>query len=234
MQRTLIFDLPVRIFHWLLVGGFAAAALIAFLTDDDGALFPYHGIIGLVLGLMVVLRVLWGFIGTRYARFSSFLYGPRALIEYMFGALAGRGKKFIGHNPATAYAAFAMFGLLLGLSLTGIMMARGSEGLKDIHELMAWSMLVLIAAHVLGVVLHTLRHRENITRTMIDGHVMTDASHGIRSARPIAAAVLVGLIGLWAIVLLRSYDSDSRAVNVPLLGSLQIGEQEHDNHDDDD
>lgn len=227
MQRTLIWDLPVRIFHWLLAGGFIAVALIAFLTEDEGALFPYHGIIGLVLAFMVVLRIIWGFIGTRHARFSSFLFGPRAVAQYLWGTVTGRGKRYVGHNPGAAYAVLAMLALILGLAVTGVMMGRGNESVEDIHELMAWSMLVVVGAHLLGVLLHTLRHRENITRTIINGYAMADPSQGIRSARPFAAAVLIGLTGLWTAGLLRGYSADSRAADVPLLGSLQLGDVDH-------
>lgn len=228
MQRTLVWDLPVRVFHGLLAGGFTAAALIAFLTDDEGASFPYHGIIGLVLAFMVVLRIVWGFIGTRHARFSALLFRPQALIQYMWGVVTGRGKRFVGHNPGAAYAILAMLALVLGLALTGVMIGRGNESVKDIHELMAWSMLVVVGAHLLGVLLHTLRHRENITRTIIDGYASADPSQGIRSARPFAALVLVALTGLWTIGLLRSYSAASRSADVPLLGSLQLGELETD------
>ena len=79
MRRTLVWDIPTRLFHWLFAGGFIAAAVIALGQSDDSPLFPYHGIIGLALGLMLVLRVLWGIVGTRHARFGSFAFGPRAV-----------------------------------------------------------------------------------------------------------------------------------------------------------
>ena len=228
MQRILVWDLPVRVFHGLFAAGFTGAALIAFLTEDEGALFPYHAIIGLVLGLLVALRVIWGFVGSRHARFGSFLFGPRALAGYLWGVMSGRAERVVGHNPGAAYAIFAMLGLVLGLAVTGVMMGRGNEGVKDIHELMAWSMLVVVGGHLLGVLLHTLRHRENITRTIIDGHTMGEPSEAIRSARPFAAVVLVGLTALWTFGLLRSYSADSGAADIPLLGVLQLGEVERD------
>jgi cytochrome b len=227
MPRTLVWDLPVRVFHWLLAGGFTAAALIAFLTDDEGALFPYHAMIGLTLAFLVVLRIVWGFVGTRHARFSSFLFGPRAVVEYLWGAVSGRGKRFAGHNPGAAYAILAMLGLVLGLAVTGVMMGRGNKSVKEVHELMAWSMLVVVGVHIVGVLLYTLRYHENITRAMIDGYAPADPSQGIRSARPLAAAVLIALTGLWATGLCRSYNAGSRAASFPLLGSLQLGESEH-------
>jgi cytochrome b len=227
MQRTLVWDLPVRVFHWLLAGGFAGAALLAFVPDDEGALFPYHGLIGLVLALMVGLRIVWGFVGTRYARFRSFPVSPRAAAGYAWGVLSGRGERFTGHNPGAAYAILAMLGLVLGLAVTGVMMGRGNDGVKEIHEIMAWSMMAIVGAHLLGVVMHTIRHRENITRAIIGGYARVDPSQGIPSARPLAAAAFVGLTGLWTVGLFRGYSPDSRMVDVPLLGSLRLGESGH-------
>ena len=79
MRRTLVWDIPTRLFHWLFAGGFIAAAVIALGQGDDSPLFPYHGMIGLALGLLLVLRVVWGFVGSRHARFGSFAFGPRAV-----------------------------------------------------------------------------------------------------------------------------------------------------------
>ena len=89
MNRVLIWDLPTRVFHWLLSGGFIAAAVIALALGEHSPLFPYHAIIGLTIALMVCLRVIWGIAGTRYARFGTFIFGPAAVIEYMKGTLVG-------------------------------------------------------------------------------------------------------------------------------------------------
>ena len=74
MPRVLIWDLPTRIFHWLLTIGFFAAAAISLAADDDSSLFSAHMILGIVLGVMVMLRIVWGFVGTQHARFTSFLF----------------------------------------------------------------------------------------------------------------------------------------------------------------
>lgn len=115
-SRALVWDLPVRVFHWLFAGGFIAAATIALLLGDDSPLFPYHAIIGLVLVFLVLLRVIWGFIGSRYARFSAQPYNPRALATYVGSALIGRAKRYVGANPGSAYAALAMMLLVIGLA----------------------------------------------------------------------------------------------------------------------
>jgi cytochrome b len=119
MTRVLIWDLPTRLFHWLLSGGFTAAAAISLILGEDSPLFPYHAIIGLTIALMVCLRVIWGIIGTRYARFGTFIFGPGAVVEYMKGTLLGGGKRYIGHNPGSAIAIFALLALALGDALGG-------------------------------------------------------------------------------------------------------------------
>ncbi|MFG0282790.1 MAG: cytochrome b/b6 domain-containing protein [Phycisphaerales bacterium JB039] len=246
MARVLIWDLPTRLFHWLFAGGFLAAALIALALDEDGPLFPFHAIIGLTLAIMIVLRVVWGLAGSRYARFGSFLFGPRSVAEYVIGVVTGAGRRHIGHNPGSAYAILAMLAMTLALAVTGIMMAQGAEDLKEVHEVLAWAMLAVIGAHVLGVVVYTIRRRENITASMIHGRKTAEEAAGIRSTHPVAAAAFLLLSGAWAAALLANYDAASQSTVVPLLGTLQIGEAEHDvegsrrrgheerDHDDDD
>ncbi|MBX3360978.1 MAG: cytochrome b/b6 domain-containing protein [Phycisphaeraceae bacterium] len=227
MMQALVWDLPTRLFHWLLAAGFASAAFIALVVGDDGPLFPYHAIIGLTLALMVALRLVWGVIGSKHARFGSFLFGPAAVAEYLKGIVTGRGKRHIGHNPASAYAIFAMLALIAAMAVTGVMLGRGQESVKDLHEFCAYAMLAVVGVHVLGVLLHTARHRENITAGMLHGRKAVEAGQGIASARPVAAAIFLVLIGAWGFTLIRNYDPATQATSLPLLGmSLQLGEAE--------
>lgn len=229
MNRTLVWDLPVRLFHWLFAAGFVAAAGISLILGEHSPLFPYHAIIGLVLGAMVALRIEWGIAGPRWARFGSFVFGPGEIARYTIGAMVGGGggKRYIGHNPGSAVAIFAMLALTLGLTVTGIMMARGNEGSKELHELMAYAMCAVVGVHILGVVLHTVRHRENLTLSMIRGTKDVDAAEGIGSSRPVAGVVFLALVGALAAGLLRNYDAGTQSTTVPLIGAaLQIGEAE--------
>ncbi|MCG3124314.1 MAG: hypothetical protein GIKADHBN_02772 [Phycisphaerales bacterium] len=239
MRRTLVWDLPTRLFHWLFAGGFIAAAVIALGLGDDSPLFPYHGIIGLALGLMLVLRVVWGIVGSRHARFRSFAYGPGAVAGYLKGVMTGRGTQYAGHNPGSAYAIFAMLAIMLGLAVTGVMLGRGNESVKDVHEVLVWAMITVAGVHVLGVILHTLRHRENLTAGMVRGRKSVPESEGIRSSRPLAAAVFLLVMGAWTAALVNAYDPATRSTTAPVLGvSLQLGDahdggdRQHRDHDD--
>jgi cytochrome b len=228
MNRTLIWDLPTRLFHWLLSSGFTAAAIISLALGEESPLFPYHAIIGLTIALMVVLRVIWGIVGTRYARFGSFIFGPGAVIEYMKGTLVGGGKRHIGHNPGSALAIFALLALVLALAVTGFMMGQGNEGVKEIHEILAWAAVGVVVVHVLGVALHTIRHRENITASMIHGKKNAEPSDSIKSAKPIVAVVFLVIAGAWAAGLVRNYDPATQTTTLPLFGTLlQLGENEN-------
>lgn len=244
MNPVLIWDLPTRLFHWLLSAGFIAAAVIALAMGEHSPLFPYHAIIGLTIALMVVLRVVWGIVGTRYARFGSFVFGPGAVIEYMKGVLIGGGKRHLGHNPGSAVAIFALLALVLALAVTGFMLGQGNEAIKEVHEILAWTSVGVVVVHVLGVAFHTIRHRENITASMIHGKKRADASDAINSAKPIAAVLFLIIAGGWAVGLLRSYNPATQTTTLPLLGtSLALGENEggeggggekRQRHDDDD
>lgn len=227
MNRVLIWDLPTRLFHWLLSGGFIAAAVISLAFGDDSPLFPYHAIIGLTIALMVCLRVIWGVAGTRYARFGTFVFGPGAVIEYMKGTLVGGGKHYIGHNPGSALAIFTLLALVLAMAVTGIMMGQGSESVKELHEILAWVMVGVVVVHVLGVAFHTIRHRENITASMIHGRKHAEPSAAIASAKPIIAALFLVIAGAWAVALVRNYNPATQTTTLPLVGTvLHLGESE--------
>lgn len=244
MNPVVIWDLPTRLFHWLLSAGFIAAAVIALAMGEHSPLFPYHAIIGLTIAFLVALRIVWGIVGTRYARFGSFIFGPRAVVEYMKGAMIGGGKRHIGHNPGSAVAIFALLGLVLALAVTGFMMGQGNEGIKEVHEILAWTTVGVVVVHVLGVAFHTIRHRENITASMIHGRKRAEPSDGIASAKPIVAVLFLAIAGGWAFGLVRNYNPATQTTTLPLLGtSLQLGENEGGegggkeqgkDHDDDD
>lgn len=227
MTPTLVWDLPTRLIHWLLAAGFVAAAWISLGLGEHSPLFPYHAVIGLTLAVVVAFRLVWGLIGTRHARFGSFVYGPGAVLAYLKGAVLGGGKRYIGHNPGSAYAIFAMLALLVALAVTGIMLGRGNESAKEVHELCTYALLGVAGVHVVGVILHSARHRENITAGMVNGRKRADVADGIASARPLAAAVLLVVTGAWAYGLIRNADASMQTTKLPLLGTtLRLGEDE--------
>lgn len=233
MKSVLIWDLPTRLFHWLLSSGFIVAAVISLLLGDDSPLFPYHAIIGLIIALMVCLRVIWGVVGTRYARFSTFVFGPGAAIEYMKGTIVGGGKRYVGHNSGSAMAIFALLALVLAMAITGVMLGQGNESVKDIHEILAWVAVGVAVVHVLGVAVHTLRHRENIVASMIHGKKDAEPSDAIPSSKPVVAVIFLVIAGAWTVGLIRNYNPSTKTTTLPLIGTvLQLGENENENDKD--
>ncbi len=234
MNRVRIWDLPVRLFHWLLGAVFLGALGIAALAGDEAPLFGIHAILGLLAVFLVLLRIVWGFAGTRWARFRSFDFRPSSLARYLRESLGrGEGTRHTGHNPATSWFVLATIAIILGLGLTGIMMGRGSETAEEAHEILAWTMLALAAAHVGGVLWHRVRRGENLAAGMVTGLKQAPAASAIPSIRPWSAAALIVVTAAWAAVLAAGWDGATRRLTLPLLGGpLQIGEAEGERGED--
>lgn len=224
--RILVWDLPTRAFHWLLAASVLGAFAIAVLVDDEGAMFPLHMLLGAVGAFLVVLRLFWGLVGSRYARFGSFAFGPRAVIEYAKGIFTGKGERHVGHNPGSSVAIFAILALTAGVAITGALMSSLGDVAKELHEVLAYSLIGVTGAHVIGVVVHTLRRRENITLAMLDGRKEGETAQAIPSAHPLVAAALLGLTALWSVALVRGYDAASRSVVLPGGSRLALSEPE--------
>jgi cytochrome b len=188
-----VWDPLIRVFHWSLVAAFAVAWLSAEELDT------VHEIAGYVVAGLVAFRLIWGLVGSRYARFSQFLKGPRAVMSYLGDMARGKERRYLGHNPAGAAMILALLVTLSGTALTGWLMAEpdrlallpdmpqivapvfadgddrgeygqgGQELVEEVHEVFANLMLLLVALHVGGVVLASFRHHENLARAMVMG-----------------------------------------------------------------
>jgi cytochrome b len=213
--------LPTRVLHWLLAGSFVGAFGAAVLLPKTHPAFPIHMLLGVTAALVVVLRILWGFVGTRYARFRSFPLGPRALVRHLKTFTTGRDDGHVGHDPFASWAALAMLASVLGVAVTGAMCVA-VPSMRRVHHLFAYGAVALIAVHVVGVVLSTLRRRENLALGMLDGKKMVTAGQGLPSTRPIAALFFVALIAAAVFELVGTYDAANRAVRLPLIGQVRL------------
>jgi cytochrome b len=235
MKRHLVYDLPTRLFHWLFSGLFLTAFIITKTIDDDSPLFSYHMLAGIALGFVVLLRIIWGFLGTKHARFSGFALNPLDLVGYFKGILSGDKRRWAGHNPASSWAGIVMMVMALGLGITGYLMTSGpnKETFEDVHELLANGFIVVVILHVAGIALHTIRHQEMIGMSMLDGK-KTDISidQTITSSRTGFGILFLGLVVAFSLHLFKNYDSQTQSLQ--LFGTtLQLGENE-DNEDGDD
>ena len=174
-----VWDLPLRIFHWLLVIGF----FIAYLTEDE--LLTIHVWAGYLVFALLLFRLVWGFIGNGYARFSSFLCSPVKSAVYVKELVALKAKRYIGHNPAGAAMIVLLLISLLMTSITGFAVYGADQGAgplanivgashekiwKEVHEFFANFSLLLVFVHIVGVVAESVIHRENLAKAMWHGY----------------------------------------------------------------
>lgn len=181
-QPIKVWDPLLRIFHWSLVSLF----LFAFITEDD--FLDLHVIAGYLIIGLIVFRLIWGVIGPRHARFSNFVKSPSQVKSYLKDVLLFRAKRYLGHNPAGGAMVIALlvsitmtvfFGMLTygAMEFSGPLagMVSGvsdtlAEGFEEVHEFFANFTLFLVGLHVIGVVVASLQHRENLVQSMIDGY----------------------------------------------------------------
>jgi cytochrome b len=216
--QTKVWDPFVRVSHWVVALGY----FIAYIVEDDW--LTLHVWAGYVVGGLVVLRIAWGFVGPRHARFTDFVYAPRRVVRYTLDLVLFRAERHIGHSPAGGAMVIALLAVLLATAVTGVLLYgaeeragpaaglydagpeqalvapapveagtrshnddddddddegdehegrshRGHDGgaLEEVHEVLANLSLILVIAHICGVVLASLVHRENLPRAMITG-----------------------------------------------------------------
>lgn len=167
-HRIFVWDLPVRLFHWLLAASFAGA----FLTADSERYRDVHVVLGYTVLGLIAFRLLWAFVGTRYARLSSFAFGPRAVVAYLRSLLSFRPLHYVGHNPAGSWVIYGLVVLALVTGATGYATYNevGGHWLEEFHEGAANVMLTLVLVHIAGVVVSSLVHRENLVKAMVTGY----------------------------------------------------------------
>lgn len=181
-----VWDPWVRIAHWLL----AAAFLVAYLSAEEGSM-SLHAWAGYIVGAYVVWRLIWGVVGPGHARFSDFVTSPRAVVRYFADLAGGQARRYEGHNPPGAWMIVALL-ITLGITVgTGLVVYAGefsagplaawlggaegmAEALEEVHEVFANATLALVVFHVIGVLMESVLHRENLVASMIHGRKRHD------------------------------------------------------------
>lgn len=213
LQRILVWDIPTRIFHWVLALSFAGA----FLTAETERYRDLHLSLGYLMLGLIAFRLIWGFLGSRYARFSSFTFRPGEVVAYLKSLLNREPRHYLGHNPAGAVAIFLLLGLTLLTGLSGILLyfEVGGEAFEEVHEAAANGMLAVVVIHIAGVFVSSLLHRENLVRSMITGYKNGEPAQGI--SRPFAwlgvimAAIIAAFLTLYQPASSGSVDESSHS-----------------------
>jgi cytochrome b len=200
-----VWDWPTRVFHWLLVASFA----LAWLTYEDNRYLDVHVFAGYVMLALLLFRLGWGVWGGRYACFRQFGYGWTSVRAYLRGLLSGHPRRYLGHNPAGAWAVFVLLALGFVVTLTGLLVIGGEErhgpfagmlgfqqgtAIRAIHELAAWLMLALVLVHIAGVAVDSLLHRENLVKAMITGYKRADTGAEETALHRVVGTVMLGTV----------------------------------------
>lgn len=242
MKRVLIWDLPVRVLHLVFATATTAALAVGLGFDKEHPWFGYHALAAMVAAGALVLRIAWGFAGSRHARFAAWTWRPSEMLLFL-GELVGVSppRHRAAHNPG---ASWVMLGLLAAV---GALVATGIAGGEDPHEGIAYALLALIGLHLAGLLWHGLRHRENIALAMVDGRKVASAEDALPHASPKAGFVVALALVAWIAILFRGYDHAAGTLKLPLLAHPLVltdgaGEDEdgggekaghHGHHDDD-
>jgi cytochrome b len=177
-QTIMVWDMPVRVFHWLLVICFAGA----WLSSESERLAMIHYAFGYTACLLVLIRLIWGVIGTRYARFNQFLKSPKAVLGHFMAMSRGHPHHDVGHNPAGGLVMFALMLLILLIGLTGYLSVKEFLGdfASEAHEAVASLVLGLVIIHVIAAIGMSLLERQNLVRSMVTGKKKGFPEQGIR------------------------------------------------------
>ena len=204
----LVWDLPVRIFHWSLV----MLMITAWFTGTGDRWLDIHIFAGYAILGLILFRVLWGFRGTYFARFRNFSYSAARGRDYLLDTLKGKAAHYVGHNPAGSWAIYLLLGGIFLTAVSGFFVFGAEEGhgpasplesglsgwlAKNIHNGLAWLLVAVIAVHIGGVVFESIRLREKLIPGMITGRKPVPAGTPEVPARKGVAAVLLLLLGVY-------------------------------------
>ena len=177
-QSILVWDVPTRVFHWLLVICFAGA----WLTSESERLQMIHYGFGYSACALVLFRLVWGVIGTKYARFTQFIKGPSEMMGHLKGLMGGSQHDALGHNPVGGMVMLGLMLLILSIGLTGYLNVKEFLGdfMGEAHEAIASLALGLVIIHIGAAVLMSLLQKENLVKSMVNGKKLGQADQAIR------------------------------------------------------
>ena len=215
IRTLLVWDLPTRLFHWLLV----ILVLTSFVTGELGGLWMrYHMLSGYCILGLIVFRLAWGFVGGQHARFSAFVRGPGAVLHYARNLLRPDAPGYIGHNPMGGWSVLAMIAALLVQAATGLfanddILTEGplypwvskatSDLLTRIHLFNQGLILALAAVHVMAILFYLVIKHENLIRPMFSGHKSWPGEEQASSNRIARALLIAGLTATGVYLLVR-------------------------------
>jgi cytochrome b len=198
-----VWDLPTRLFHWLLVLAVAGAIITGELRGD---LFVWHGRFGIAILGLLVFRLVWGLVGSTYARFANFMPSSLTIRNHLDGVWRGAG-----HNPLGALSVLAMLGVLLLQASTGLFSSAHrdhfqgplfelvgktlSKNISDVHEFIFNFTIAVLVLHVSAIAYYVRIKKKNLVPAMLTGNaeVDNDAAQAAQGGGPLALSVALAL-----------------------------------------
>lgn len=198
MKTLRVWDWPVRVFHWTLVACFFGA----WATGESEKFRLWHLAFGYTAAVLVLFRILWGFVGTRYARFSSFVSTPKEARNHLMQLLSGSRHRHLGHNPLGGWMMLALMACILLVVLSGYLLYRELIDWDDLHEGLANLCVTLVIFHLLAALVMSRIEKENLIKSMWTGYKSTTAnSDAVRPHYVIALLLLCGVVYFFVRVL---------------------------------
>ncbi len=205
MVKTVrVWDLPTRVFHWALVACVAGLLATAYLPGSN---IVWHARMGYTVLALLLFRLVWGLVGGRWSRFSSFVYSPASVLNYLRGR--AHPDHLIGHNPLGAASVFAMLLVLLGQVATGLVSddeiaftgplnryvssARALAATWYHKEVGQWLLVGLVAVHVAAIIFYLVKKKEDLVRPMLRGDKAVPVAVAALSSRDDTASRLTAL-----------------------------------------
>lgn len=203
-ENVRVWDMPLRLFHWVLVLSIAMAFLS---SEEDSVLNDWHVLSGWTAAILIVFRLVWGFVGGEHSRFSDFIR-PSRIAHHVSGLAQGKREPSLGHNPLGAVAVVVLLALTAVTVWSG---AFGGEATGELHEVIAWALLAMVAIHVIAVIVMSMLERENLVRAMVTGNKPAERHPGAVDARaPGTVGWILGVLTVVAaIYAIAQYDPDA-------------------------
>ncbi len=240
-SRLRVWDLPTRLFHWLLVAGVGFTAVSGFLAPAWWT--QAHSWVGYGIAGLLLWRIVWGVFGSHYSRFSSFLFSPRRVALHLLEVARRRPSRHLGHNPAGAVMIFALLLILTAMVATGTMALGGAEKTgplagsvpfalgqtaAELHALIAWVLLAMIAGHVAGVVVESRLSRENLVGAMVTGVKHLSPGDPMPQMRPSAPGKAAATAAAISVLVVPTVSALARmpALGVPALAPHAVYQSE--------
>lgn len=191
-ESVLVWDFPTRVFHWLLVISFVGA----WITSEGEAQQMVHYAFGYSACVLVIFRIVWGIVGTRYARFTQFIKGPTETMYYIKSLLMGNKQPGLGHNPAGALVMISLMILIILIGLTGYWSVKEFFGdlMSGAHEAISNLALGFIAIHIAASIIMSIFQKENLMKSMVTGKKLGTPEQAIRYPMYLVG---IGLIVAW-------------------------------------